>query len=141
MIRFVLIVFLISMGTHSFAQNSTKAKILAEMERQTNCWNNGDLDCFMKGYWKSDSLMFIGKSGINYGWKATYDRYKRNYPDQQTMGTLEFKIKEIKELSEDTVFMIGKWQLNRKMGDIGGHFTLIWKSINGRWVIVSDHTS
>jgi len=31
------------------------------MDQQVNCWNKGDIDCFMKSYWQSDSLMFIGQ--------------------------------------------------------------------------------
>ena len=58
------------------------------MESQQSAWNRGDLDGFMDGYLKSDSLMFIGKSGVTYGHGATLQRYKTSYPDKQTMGAL-----------------------------------------------------
>ena len=29
------------------------------MQRQMTAWNEGDLDGFMEGYWKSDSLVFV----------------------------------------------------------------------------------
>ncbi|MCG8308701.1 MAG: DUF4440 domain-containing protein, partial [Cytophagales bacterium] len=47
---------------------------------QAKCWNNGDIDCFMRDYWKSDSLMYIGKKGITYGWHKTLSNYKSRYP-------------------------------------------------------------
>jgi len=41
------------------------------MNEQEKSWNSGDIDDFMSKYWNDDSLIFIGKSGINYGWKKT----------------------------------------------------------------------
>jgi ketosteroid isomerase-like protein len=31
--------------------------------------------------------------------------------------------------------------LKRTIEDSYGHFTLIWKKINDKWLIISDHTS
>ena len=73
--------------------NSKNEEILKIMKQQEDCWNEGDLECFMKGYWKSDSLKFIGKKGITYGWGNTLERYRKNYPDKESMGTLKFEIK------------------------------------------------
>ncbi len=111
------------------------------MRAQETCWNRADIACFMEYYWKSDSLTFTGSSGIHRGWQATYDRYVRSYPDAATMGQLTFAILELNALAPDAAQMIGKWDLRREMGDIGGYFTLIWRKIDGRWLIVSDHTS
>lgn len=116
-------------------------EIMAMMDRQSECWNRGDLDCFMEGYWKSDSLKFIGKSGVTYGWNATLDRYKTNYPDKAAMGHLRFDILHLDDISPDSKFMVGKWFLKREDGDIGGHFTLLWRKVGGQWVIVADHSS
>jgi len=114
------------------------AKLLKE---QQDCWNEGDIKCFMKHYWKSDSLKFITKDGITYGWENTLKRYQKKYSDKALMGELQFDILSIEPFSDKAVMVIGKWQLYREAGDIGGHFTLIWKRVNGRWVITSDHTS
>ena len=53
-----------------------EAEIRTLLQKQTEAWNRGDVEGFMEGYWKSDSLMFIGKSGITYGWQKTLDNYK-----------------------------------------------------------------
>jgi len=29
----------------------------------------------------------------------------------------------------------------KKEGDVGGYFTLLWKKLQSKWVIVADHTS
>ena len=95
----------------------------------------------MKGYWQNDSLMFIGKSGVTYGWRKTLDNYKRHYPDTVAMGKLHFKLLELKSLSPVYYFVVGKWHLLRSVGDLEGHFTLLFKKINGEWLIVADHSS
>lgn len=123
-----------------FADTDRK-EILDALQTQEDCWNAADIDCFMAYYWKSDSLTFTGKSGINQGWQATYDRYINTYPDAATMGQLSFEILKLKDLAPDVVQLIGKWDLKREMGDIGGYFTLLWRKIEGKWVIVADHTS
>lgn len=95
----------------------------------------------MQGYWKSDSLKFIGKSGITYGWRATLENYKKSYPDTAAMGKLKFDLLEVKRLSVMYFFVIGKWHLARTDGDLKGYFTLLFKKIKGTWVIVADHSS
>lgn len=126
-----------------FAQKTAKAErnILAIMDAQEHAWNRGDLEAFMAGYWQSDSLKFIGSRGLTYGWQQTLANYKKGYPDQETMGQLKFTILSVDVLSRKSAFVIGKWQLTRKAGDVGGHFTLLWKKIGGQWRIVADHSS
>ncbi len=115
--------------------------ILIVMDHQEQAWNRGDVDAFMEGYWKSDSLVFMGSAGPKYGWDHILQDYKQRYPSRQSMGMLTFYILQLKALNENHAFMIGQWDLRRDGGDIGGFFTLVWKKINGKWLIISDHTS
>lgn len=108
---------------------------------QTAAWNRGDLEGFMKGYWENDSLMFIGESGITYGWNSTLNNYKSRYPDTTVMGKLTFNLISLKRVSPDHFHVVGKWQLQRKMGNVGGYFTLLFRKILGSWVIIADHSS
>ncbi len=117
-----------------------KSDIKAVLDAQANAWNEGDIDQFMEGYWKSDSLVFISSRGTSLGWDAALEGYKKGYPDRETMGTLSFEVVQLDVLHHEAAFMIGKWHLNRDQ-PIGGYFTLLWKKIDGLWVIVSDHTS
>lgn len=134
--------FLISFSSVVFAQSAEEMAIREVLTRQNVNWNDGNIEAFMEDYWKSDSLMFIGKNGVVYGWQATKDRYFRNYPDRKTMGQLAFDIKKVNLHSPTTAWVLGSWQLTRpEVGDIGGYFTLIFKKINGKWLVVSDHTS
>lgn len=111
------------------------------IDRQNTCWNAGDVECFMKGYWESDSLVYVGSKGLTYGYQNMLNHYKEAYPGQTAMGQLTFAIKSLKPVGADGYFMIGGWHLKRSIGDVGGHFTLLWRKIDDRWVIVADHSS
>lgn len=110
------------------------------MAAQVLAWNNADIKGFMDHYWNSDSLMFIGSKGVTYGWQKTFDNYVKNYPSKEAMGVLKFTIIKTEQLSKTSIYVIGKWELEKEK-PAGGHFTLLWKKINNKWVIVSDHTS
>ena len=117
---------------------TTIRRIMADQEL---AWNRGDLEGFMQGYWHSDSLRFIGSRGLTYGWQQTLDNYKKGYPDTDAMGKLKFTILSVEQLSKRSAYVIGKWRLTRKAGDLEGHYTLLWKKVKGKWVIVADHSS
>lgn len=127
--------------TNIDAQSKDEVAVLKVLAAQQAAWNKGDIKGFMQGYWQSDSLMFIGKSGITYGWQKTLENYKKSYPDTAAMGKLDFEFIETKRLSAIYYFVVGKWHLARSIGDIGGHFTLLLRKIKGGWVIVKDHSS
>lgn len=138
----LIVLVLILNSSFFYAQKETTQIISVEhnMKAQELAWNKGDITGFMEYYWKSDSLKFIGSKGIAYGWKKTYDNYIKGYPTKETMGILTFTIKEITQLSKTSIYVIGQWDLKKEKPS-GGYFTLLWKKINGQWVIVSDHTS
>lgn len=139
-----LLLYGFSLGSVSLASAQTpedRAAIQAIMDQQTRRWNKGDLDGFMQGYWHSDSLMFIGKSGITYGFDSTLARYQRVYPDRASMGELRFELVSLESVGPEAYVMVGKWFLKRSIGDINGHFTLLFRTIEGKWRIVKDHSS
>jgi ketosteroid isomerase-like protein len=122
-------------------QSKSERDIRKVLSEQTAAWNRGDVEGFMKGYWKDDSLMFIGKSGVNRGWQKTLENYKRSYPDTTSMGKLSFDIILVKPLSKKYYYVVGKWMLKRSIGDLSGYYNLLFKKVNGEWVIIADHSS
>lgn len=137
--------FIILIAVISLAQNNISKKEKSEINRlldkQVAAWNAGNLEMFMETYWNSDRLVFVGSRGPTYGWQATLDNYKKGYPNKKAMGKLEFKILDISKIDRKTVFVIGRFELTREIGDLSGHFTLNIQKINNRWLIVSDHSS
>lgn len=136
----LLLLFSLLVVTVLQAQNEEQ-KILDKLDTQTKCWNNGDLKCFMETYWKSDSLLFVGKEGLTSGWENILNNYRESYPDRLAMGKLRFDILRIQPITKNSYFVVGKWFLSRAMGDLEGHFSLVWEKIDGEWLIISDHSS
>lgn len=125
----------------SFGQAGPEKQIRKILQEQTAAWNKGDIDAFMQGYWKNDSLLFVGKNGPTYGFTNTLNNYKKNYSNKDYMGQLNFTLLEVKPLSKQLWMVLGKWELTRNAGNISGHYTLLFKKIKGSWVIIVDHSS
>ena len=138
--KFLLCLFIVTTYSCS-AQSNDESTIRQLLHEQTQAWNQGNIERFMKTYWESDSLMFIGKNGVTYGWLNTLNNYKRNYPDTIAMGKLSFTILALQQLSHEYFYVVGKWHLQRTIGNLDGHYDLLLRKINGRWVIVADHSS
>ena len=138
--KIFFITFLLITGSLS-AQSKNETAIRKILAEQTAAWNRGDIKKFMTGYWEDDSLMFIGKSGVTYGWTNTLNNYKKSYPDTTAMGKLSFNIISVKRLSKKYYHVVGKWFLKRSIGDLSGHYTLLFQKVNGNWVIIADHSS
>lgn len=122
------------------AGENAESGIREVLSKQQDAWNEGNLELFMEGYWKSDSLQFIGSS-IRYGWQPTLDNYRKNYSTRALMGRLEFDIWQVVSLAPETYLVTGQYTLFRESDQPNGPFTLIFKKIQGQWMIVYDHTS
>lgn len=130
-------------ATFSLAQSRTnldEVAIRLVLDKQVNAWNEANIEEFMKGYWKSDSILFIGRK-ITSGWDSTLLRYKKSYPDKAAMGKLRFEILRTDFASSGACLVTGKFFLTREKDNPSGIFTLLFKKKKGKWVIVYDHTS
>jgi ketosteroid isomerase-like protein len=139
--KYHLLLSLLVFSLVASAQSREEKQILQVLNEQTRAWNRGDIEGFMQTYWNNDSLLFIGKNGVRRGWNETLKNYKKGYPDTAAMGKLSFDILEVRRLSREYYYLVGKWMLARTAGDLSGHFDLLLRKIRGRWVIVADHSS
>ncbi|MFO7843540.1 MAG: nuclear transport factor 2 family protein [Bacteroidales bacterium] len=138
---FVLAFFIL--GCYFLNKNASEkniAEIEAIMEQQERDWSAGDMEGYMQGYWQSDSLRFMGKQGITYGWKQQLDNYLQGYPDKEAMGKLTFENISFDPMGDEHMLVVGKWTLNRKKDTLSGYYSLIWEKIDGQWKIIFDHT-
>jgi hypothetical protein len=110
------------------------------LRAQEKYWNFGDIDGYMNYYWGSDSLIFVSTGKLTRGWQKIRDAYEKKYPDTISMGKLQFGDLFFYRLDKKKVITTGSWKLIRQNGNLGGNFTLIWKKIRGRWVIILDYT-
>lgn len=140
----ILFLFLIASGAfgQSAAQRSQiEVEVLAVMTAQTAAWNNGDVDGFMQGYWRSDQLVFASGDQVTRGWQPTLDRYKRTYDTKAKMGELTFSDISVNVLAKDIAVVLGSWSLKRENDNPKGKFTLIFRRLKEGWKIIHDHTS
>ena len=124
-----------------FDAKAEEAAIRAVFDAEQIAWNNGDIDAFMEGFWKSDSLQFVSARGVNHGWEETRDGYKLRYSDRALMGTLHYEIIQVTPLCTDIFVVMGKYHVTRDIGNLDGAFTVIFKKIQGKWVAVYDHSA
>lgn len=120
---------------------SVKSEIQQVLTKQAKAWNEGDIDAFMKGYWKSDKLTFSAAGKTTRGWRQTLENYKKRYPTREKMGQLTFSNLECTPLGNKAAVVLGRWHLKRTNDPVGGNFTLVFRNVEDRWVIIHDHTS
>lgn len=123
-------------------QNHEKKKqIIQVLKKQEEEWNRGDLVGYMAGYWNSDTLRMVTNRGVTYGYDKVLANYRKNYPDSASMGKLEFNVIHVELIGDNDALVTGKWLLKVDKKFKGGFFTLLFRKIKNRWLIVADHTS
>lgn len=126
----------------AFAQGRPDEKeIRTVLDDQVAAWNRGDVEGYMKGYWNSDSTLFVSGGSLTRGYREVLSRYKKNYDTPQKMGKLEFRELTVRLLSPGAAVADGIWELKRKSDKPWGRFTLIFEKKNEDWRITQDHTS
>ena len=135
---FLILSFLFTFSSYSQSEVKDKEAIKAVMKLQEKAWSQNDLEGFMQGYWKSDSLKFYGRNGLTKGWQQTLHNYKKSYPTKEHSGSLSFRINDISKIEKGSYWVTGEYFLKRSVGDDNGVFLIIFKKINGEWKIVAD---
>lgn len=120
---------------------TAQAAIRTVLHEQVDAWNRGDVEAFMDGYARTDSLRFASGGTVHQGWHAALARYRRAYPDRAAMGTLAFRRLDIRVLASRTALVFGTWELTRADDAPHGLFTLVFRRYPQGWRIVHDHTS
>lgn len=127
----------------SSTAGGTALQIAHVLRTQADAWNKGDIETFMTAYWRSPELTFVSGGSVTRGWEPTLAGYRQRYPTRAAMGRLTFDDIEVRELARDAALVLGSWHLDRDPPEqpVGGRFTLLFRRMDGKWVIVYDHTS
>lgn len=123
------------------AGQSDSVAIVRVLHEQVQAWNEGDIEGYMRGYWKSDETMFVSGGNVVRGYDEVLARYKKTYVSREAMGTLSFEGLDVRVLSPTVGMVTGAWRLRRSNDSPGGRFTLIFQRKPDGWQIVYDHTS
>lgn len=144
----VILLVLISPGCHQNGREATagrvrtdQALIMGVLRTQARLWNAGDIEGFMAHYWNDERMTFSAGGTTHRGWQAALDRYTRRYPTPAEMGSLTFSDLKTHALGDRSAYVMGRWHVVAENKDTGGLFTLIFRHIDGQWLIVHDHTS
>ncbi len=137
-LKTVLLLLLWITCVNGQSDESDISAIRSIMEMQEKAWSNNDIEAFMEGYQKSDSIVYFGSGGIRRGYRPMLDSYKERYPTREHTGTLKFTLHNISRISDDAFWVMGEYHLTRKVGDANGTFMVIFKRIDGQWKIVAD---
>lgn len=135
-----LLLFLLTFSSSSYAQDD-EAAVRKVMEDQVAAWNAGSVEGYMKGYWDSDSTMFVSGGTLTRGYQGVLSRYRKSYDTREKMGRLEFSDLQLRPVSESTMIATGIWKLFRTADQPWGRFTLIVEKKPEGWRIIYDHTS
>lgn len=125
----------------SYLSIAQQKEIKELLEKQRLDWNKGDMTGYMQGYLKSDSLIFVGKTRLYYGWQKNLEIYQKVYPDLAAMGYLTFDIKQIKMIDKKNALVLGAWNLKTQKDEQKGFFTILVKKFKDGWKITVDHSS
>jgi len=117
-----------------------KEEIRTILDRQKASWNEQSVKGFMEDYWKSEDFTFQSGNNRLHGWEALYSRYKKSYTGEN-WGELDFTDIEIKVLSNDYVYVLGRYKLAFKDSSKEGLFTIILQRRSEGWKIIHDHSS
>lgn len=115
-------------------------EIQSVIDKQKILWNEGNIEGFMGYYWKSEKFTFQSGNQRLHGWDVLLSRYKTSYSGEN-MGVLDFTDVEIRVLSSDFAYVLGRWKLKLEDTVREGLFTIIFQRMSEGWRIIHDHTS
>ena len=120
---------------------SIKEEILGFLKHHTEAWNNADIEGYMEFYWKSNQLSFQSGSKRLYGWETLLDRYKESYFKDGHTPKLDYADLDIRIISEDYAYVLGRWRVFQKDKTLEGVYTIILRRMSEGWKIIHDHSS
>ena len=123
-------------------ERADRASVTGLLEAQRAAWNRGDLEEYMRGYARTDDLVFTSGGQIRRGWQATMQRYRTRYGgDKAGMGQLAFELLQVQSLGADGAVVLGRWRLTGTPNAASGVFSVVLERRPEGWRIVHDHTS
>ena len=115
-------------------------KVLIAQEKS---WNKGDLDAYIARYKDAPDTNAV-LAGPTLGLTAIRSAFHLNFPNRESMGTLEQTEVQVRGLGENFALATGKYHLTRSKkagGDIQGTFTNILEKTPNGWQIIFSETT
>ena len=137
----LFLAFALMVATQVSSAQQDKLDVQKLLKDQVDAWNAGSVEGYMKGYWDSDSTLFVSGGNATKGYKGVLARYKKSYDTREKMGKLDFEELLLRQPSPSLIIATGIWKLQRTNDAPWGRFTLLIEKKSEGWRIVYDHTS
>ncbi|RNI31169.1 YybH family protein [Rufibacter latericius] len=112
------------------------------LDGQVTAWNAGNLEEAMDFYWNSPEMLWISKNGVEKGWQPVLEMFQQDFKDRSTMGTYTYEPLHLETMGKEAALYVFRWKIEldgkRLMGSVSSQ---VWKKMNGKWVITSEHAS
>ena len=70
------------------------------------------------------------------------ERYRFGIPHAGRYGHTDLRNEKWVQVSRNSGWLVGGWHLEKEgQPNAEGMYTLLWRRLNGKWVIVADHSS
>jgi len=128
-----------AMAIAAVVQAAETTTIAAAMAASAAGWDAGDLDRFMAVY--ADDAIYVTARGVVRGKAAIAARYAPSFTGGgNSRGTLSFTTLAERPIDATHRVLIARWTLTGKAAQ-SGYTTLVFARRDGRWRIVTDHSS
>ncbi|GGK65902.1 DUF4440 domain-containing protein [Rufibacter glacialis] len=112
------------------------------LQGQVDAWNAGNTEQAMDFYWNSPEMLWISKTGVEKGWQPVWEMFQQDFQDRSTMGQYSYEPLHLEALGKEAALYVIQWKIEldgkRLMGGVSSQ---IWKKMDGKWVIASEHAS
>lgn len=110
---------------------------------QQNAWNQGDLDAYLSHYKDAPDTQAVLANLVR-GVDNIRSAFKQNFPNKDSMGTIEDTDIEVKALGDNYALATGKYHLNRPKksgGAIEGNFMELFEKTPTGWQIIFSQST
>jgi uncharacterized protein (TIGR02246 family) len=116
------------------------AKVVLE---QQDAWNKGDLDAYLSHYKDAPDTQAVLATLVR-GIDNIRSAFKANFPNKDSMGTIEDSEVEVRAMGDNFALATGKYHLTRSRkagGEISGTFTELFEKTPAGWKIIFSEST
>jgi ketosteroid isomerase-like protein len=110
---------------------------------QRDAWNKGDLDGYLSHYKNAPDTQAVLATLVR-GVDNIKVAYRLNFPNKESMGSIEDSEVEVRALGDNFALATGKYHLTRSRkagGDVDGTFTEMFEKTAAGWQIIFSQST
>lgn len=120
-------------------EGEPEKQMIAALRQMEMDWNSGNLDAFLTGYWNNPSFAFVAGTKASHGWKATRQRYLKNYANG--LGLVAFSDLKARNISNTAGILFCRWTLDFGDRAVSGMATFVFEKKGEEWTVTHEHAS